>query len=245
MEKVSVNRGVLVGVVAVAAASLLALAFVIGRETGSGGVPPLTKIERVAPRIPEARGAAPTPNASSVFVAPLTVNPEARLAGAPPPYAREQGAAPQQSAALAGAPSDRVSPPDAERAAVVAYFEAIDRIQPTEMNGEAEGVAGGIASALANGDTSGLDRMIRDTEAAMVRLSAVTTPPPCAVHHRESLGSLDDALEVLRSLKAAMESSDAAAALATVSARGNALRSRAEALKKEEATLRERYGLKR
>ena len=216
------NRGVLVGVVAVAAASLLALAFVIGRETGSGGVPPAVKIERVVPRIPEAR-----------------------LAGARPPYAREQGAAPQQSAALAGAPTDRVSPPDAERAAVVAYFDAIDRIQPTAMNGEAEGIAGGIASALANGDTSGLDTMIRDTEAAKARLAAVATPPPCAVHHRESLGSLDDALEVLRSLKAAMESSDAAGALAAVSARGNALRSRAEALKKEEGTLRERYGLKR
>ena len=232
MEKVSVNRGVLVGVVAVAAASLLALAFVIGRETGSGGVPPLTKIERVAPRIPAARGDSPTPNASSVFAAPLTENPEARLAGA-------------SSATPAPAPSDRVSPSDAERAAVAAYFEAIDRIQPTEMNGEAEGIAGGIASALANGDTSGLDRMIRDTEAAKTRLAAVATPPPCAVHHRESLGSLDDALEVLRSLKAAMESSDAAVALATVSARGNALRSRAEALKKEEGTLRERYGLRR
>ena len=245
VEKVNVSRGVLVGIVAVAAASLLALAFVIGRETGSGGVPPLTKIERVAPRIPEARDASPTPNASSVFAAPLTESPGARLAGASPPYAREQGAAPQQSAALAGAPAERGSPSDAERAAVAAYFEAIDRIQPTEMNGEAESVAGGIASALANGDTSGLDRMIRDTEAAKARLAAVATPPPCAVHHRESLGSLDDALEVIRSLKASMASSDPAGALAAVSARGNALRSRAEALKKEEGTLRDRYGLKR
>ena len=231
------NRGVLVGVVAVAAASLLALAFILGRETSSGHVPPATKIERVAPRIPEARGASPAPNATSVVAAPLTENLETLLAGAPPPYAREQGAAPSQQL--------MAPPPDAERAAVAAYFEAIDRIQPTEMNGDAEGVAGGIASALANGDTSGLDRMIRDTETAKARLAAVATPPPCAVHHRESLGSLDDAQEVLRSLKAAMESSDAAGALATVSARGNALRSRAEALKKEEGTLRERYGLKR
>ncbi len=234
VEKVSVNRGVLAGIVAVAAAALLALAFVIGRESGSGGVPPLARIERVAPRRPEAPGAPPTSAASSVAAARFTENP-VRLAGAPPPYATEQGAAPQQQLS---APAS-----DTERAAVAAYFEAIDRIQPTAMNGDAESVAGGIASALANGDTSGLDGMIRDTEAAKAKLAAVATPPPCAVHQRESLGSLDDALEVLRSLKAAMESADAAGALAAVSARGNALRSRAEALKKEEGTLRERYGI--
>ncbi len=216
------NRGVLVGIVAVAAVALLALAFVLGRESSSGVVPPATRIERVAPRTPEAL-----------------------VAGAPPPYAGDRGPTPRQPAAPAPAPAERASPPDAERAAVAAYFDAIDHIQPTAMNGDAEGVAGGIASALANGDTSSLDKMIRETEAAKASLAAVATPPPCAVHHRESLGSLDDALEVLRSLKAAMGGSDPSGALAAVSARGNALRTRADALKREEETLRGRYGLKR
>ncbi len=224
------SRGFLVGIVAVAAASLLALAFVLGRESSPGAAPPTTKIERIAPRIPLAPGASRTPATTSVFTAPLTEKP-APLAGTLPPDLP--------------APSEQINPSDAERAAVEAYFDAIDRIQPTAMNGDAEGVAGGIASALANGDTSGLDGMIRDTEVAKASLAAVSPPPPCAVHHRESLGSLDDALQVLRSLKAAMESPDAAGALAAVATRGNALRSRAEALKREEGTLRDRYGLKR
>ena len=127
------------------------------------------------------------------------------------------------------------------RAAVAAYFDAVERIQVGSMSGEAESVGQEMAAALANGDTSGLDKMIRETEAAKARLAAVPPPAPCAAHHRESLGSLDDALEVLRSLKAAMESPDPAAQLAGVSARAQALRSRADVLQKEELALRERY----
>jgi hypothetical protein len=113
------------------------------------------------------------------------------------------------------------------------------------MTGEAEGIAREMAAALANGDTSGLDKMIRETEAAKQSLAAVTPPASCAAHHRETLASFDDAMDVLRSLKTAMESSDPATQLAGVSVRATALRPRAEALQKEELTLRERYGLKR
>jgi hypothetical protein len=51
-------------------------------------------------------------------------------------------------------------------------------------------------------------------------------------------------MEVLRSLKTAMESSEPATQLASVSVRATALRSRADTLQKEERALRERYGLK-
>src|ERR1035438_9880374 len=53
--------------------------------------------------------------------------------------------------------------------------------------------------------------MIQETEAAKESLAALTPPASCAAHHRESLGSLDDALEILRSLKTAMESPEPAA----------------------------------
>jgi hypothetical protein len=131
------------------------------------------------------------------------------------------------------------------RAAVAAYFDAVERIQVGSMSGNAESVGQEMASALASGDTSSLDKMIRETEAAKARLAAVSPPAPCAAHHRESVGSLDDALDVLRSLKAAMESQEPVAQLANVSARAQALRSRAEVLQKEELALKERYGLKR
>ena len=79
--------------------------------------------------------------------------------------------------------------------------------------------ASGMAAALAKGDTSGLDRMNQETEAAKESLAALTPPASCAAHHRGSLGSLDDALEILRSLKTAMESPEPAAQLPGVAAR--------------------------
>jgi type IV secretory pathway VirB10-like protein len=244
VEKVSVNRSVLIGVVMVAGLSLLTLAFVLGRDSGSGSVPaPLARIERVTPRAQEEPAAPATP--VPAFVAESA---EARPATVPAVSNPTPGAAPQIAAGEAPAPAggERSGAAiDPERAAVAAYFDAIDRIQLGAVNGEAEGVANEMAAALANGDTSGLDKMIRQTEAARTNLAAVAPPAPCATHHRDTLASLDDALAVLRSLKSAMESSDPAAQLANVSAGATALRSRADALQKEELALRERYGLKK
>ncbi len=243
MANVSVNRGVLLGVGAVAAASLLALAFVLGRESGSGSVPaPVTKIERLAPRPREEPlpPPIPAPAASSERA-------EAQPASGPAPAAPAQGFAAQMAPVQASVPVDsgRGAGPDPERASVVAYFDAVEHIQPGAMSGEAEGIANEMAASLANGDMSGLDKMVQQTEAAKVSLAAITPPAACAAFHRESLASLDDGLEVLRALKTAMESPEPAAQLAGVTARANALRSRADVLQKEEQDLRQRYGLKR
>jgi hypothetical protein len=230
VANVSVSKRLLIGVVAVAAVSLLALVFLLGRESRSGSVSaPLTRIERVAPRAQE--GPPPLPTSAAVLI---TEHPETRPAPAPAPSTPVQGAALLIAA----------SPAPAERASVAADFDVVDHIQAGAMSGEAESVGQEMATALAKGDTSGLDKMIRETEAAKQSLAAVAPPAPCAAHHRESLASLDDAMEVLRSLKTAMESSEPATQLASVSARATALHSRADTLQKEELALRERYGLK-
>jgi hypothetical protein len=152
--------------------------------------------------------------------------------------------------ALGSAPVPAAGPPspvasDPERAAVASYLDAVDRIQPGQASGDPQSVANEMAAALAKGDASGLDGMIRDAEAARGRLAALAPPAPCAAHHRESLGSLDDALEMLRSLKTAMESPDPVAQLAGIANRAANVRSRAEALQNEELALRRRYGLVR
>ena len=232
------NRGVLIGVGAVAAAALLALAFVLGREAGSGSVPaPLTRVERAAPRPQEEPPPARTP-----VVAAGIPRAEALPAAIPTPAP----AAPieAQPAAIAGGSGNNPSA-DPARGAVAAYFDAVDHIQPGAMSGDAEAMANEMGAALANGDMSGLDKLVRQTEAAREKLAAVVPPPSCADFHRDSLASVDDALAVVRSLKAAMESPDPAAQLASVAARANALKTRADALQKEEQDLRQRYGLKR
>jgi hypothetical protein len=166
----------------------------------------------------------------------------------PNPVAPAQVAAPQAAAGQASFSIEgerNVGGADTMRAAVATYFDTVDHIRPEAMSGDAEGVAQEMAAALASGDTSSLDKMIQETETAKQSLAAVAPPAPCATHHRESLGSLDDALEVLRSVKAAMQSGEPAAYLARAAARANALRSRADVVQREEQALKARYGLKR
>ena len=236
METVRVNKGLLIGAVAVGAVSLLALAFALGRASGSGS----PAVRPTGPEDPR-RGAPPPsdPRAPDRQAQPPSwPNPASASSPEPSDGRPDTGTAP--------APSDGLrsgAAPDPDQAAVAAYLDAVDHVQPGKMNGDAEGAAREMAAALAKGDTSELDRMIRETEAARERLVAITPPATCAAHYRESLGSLDDAIEMLRALKTAMESSDPAAQLTVVAGRAGALRSRSEALQKEELALRLRYGL--
>lgn len=256
MAKVSVNKGLLIGVVAVAAMSLLGLAFLLGRTSGSGspsGQPsgrelpggvvasPVSgprALDQQAQRLP-----LPTPSTVSITDSSDTHPAPGPASSTPEDRAALQVASGPAPAPIAGERGSASS--DSERTAVAAYLEAVDHIQPGKVSGDAEGVAGEMAGALAKGDTSGLDRMIRETEAARESLAALTPPASCAAHHRESLGSLDDALEMLRSLKTAMESPDPVGQLTSVTTRAAALRTRSEALQKEELALRQRYGLPR
>ncbi len=232
MEKVSVSKGLLIGVVAVAALSLLALAFLLGRTSRSGspsGQPSGRELPGGAQPV-----SLPAPAAASI-TDPADTRPGPGLAPSSPDHRAALQAPPGSERGGAGSGS--------ARAAVATYLDAVDHIQPGKMSGDPEGVAGEMAAALAKGDTSGLDRMIRETEAAKERLAALTPPASCAAHYRESVRSLDDALEMLRSLKTAMASPDPSAQLTAVTNRATAVRSRSEALQKEELALRQRYGL--
>jgi len=242
VERVSVNKGILIGIVTVAAASLLGVAFLLGRLSGSAS-PAAPASGRALARGPVA-SPPPMPAPADVPIAEAVDAPTpAPEASTPGPIVLPPVAEATLAPAIAGEP--RGTPPDPARAAVAAYLDAVDNIQPGKMSGSAEGVANEMAAALAKGDTSGLDKIIRETEAAKASLAALTPPAACAAHHRESLASVDEALEVLRSLRTAMQSPDPAAQLAGVAARATALRSRAEAVEKEEQALRKRYGLTR
>lgn len=242
MERVSVSKGLLIGVVAIAVGSLLALVYQLGRASGPGVPAPATRIERIAPRPQEDPLRLPAPAAGSGAEHADTRPAFGSTPSTPGQGAVLQAAAGQVPAAIESERGSAASDPMS--AAVGAYLDAVERIQVASMSGNAESVGQEMAAALASGDTSGVDKLIRETEAAKALLAAVTPPAPCATHHRESVGSLDDALEVLRSLKAAMESPEPVAQLARVSTQATALRSRAEVLQKEELALRERYGLK-
>ena len=246
MERVSVNRSLLIGVVAIAVVSLLALAFLLGRASESGNPSgPVKGREHPGAAVASPIAGPRAPDQPSSL--PSVTGPAATVpAPGPEASAPEHRPGPQTSLpAPAPAAGERESKgSDPARAAVASYLDAVEHIQAGKL-GEAEGVANEMAAALAKGDTSGLDGMIREAEAARGSLGSLVPPASCAAHYRESLGSLDDALQILRSLKTAMESPEPAAQLPAIATRAAALRSRADALQKEEAALRQRYGLTR
>lgn len=253
MEKVSVNRGLLAALVAVAAVALLAVAFLLGRSSGSGRPTEVPEQGRtVAIYSPETRSTGEPSLAAATAEAPASYRPAepppSEAAGAfPSDRAGSEGAAPGQ-APVVGAPSSAdpsTIPTDPAAEAVARYLDAVDRIQPANLNGSPESVATEMAGALARGDTSGLDAMIRQTEDAKGRLAALRPPAPCAAHYDKTLESLDDAIGMLRALKSSMQSSDPVAGLASVQARAATLQTRAEALQHEDRALRQRYGLTR
>jgi len=231
MEKVAVSKGVLIGFGTVFAAALLALVFFIGRESA----------RKVANPSPGGVVAAPSsvqPAETQPLDAPVSETPLASYSPNPATPPIPGPVTPKQGASLAVAPADPM------RAAVAAYFQAIDQIQPGQMSGDASDMANKILEPLAKGDTSGLDAMIHQAESARKRLGSLAPPQPCATYHHECLASLEDGLGMMRAVKKAIESSDVSG-LSSLTDQGNAMRSRSEALAREEKAIRQRYGLLR
>jgi hypothetical protein len=253
MAEVRVKRSLLIGLVTVTGVALLAVAFLLGRTSGSGH--PERAASQGQATVVSTREALLAE--SSSFGQTQRAYPADSLATAPPAMEAVPslpGSNSDSSEAPAPPPPATSGPPiagnlpasiDPVSAAVAQYLAVVDQIQPANLSGSPESVATEMATALARGDTSGLDAMIRQTEAAKERLAAVRPPAPCAVHYQKSLESLDDAVEMLRALKSSMQSPDPVAGLASVQARASILQTRAEALQSEDRALRQRYGLTR
>jgi len=219
-----VSRGLVAGLAGTAGAAVLALVFLLGRASA-----------------PAPRGLAPSPPAPAA--APAAEAP-AQVPATTEAPAPEPAAPPAPPAALRPVVRPAVPPPAAgssERAAVQAYFAAVERIQPAQ-SGDPDAVAQQLVGGLAKGDSSGLDGMFQQAQATRARLAAITAPAPCAAFHRESLAVLDGGLEMMQSLKQSLASSgQGGSALQDLSARANELKARSEALQAQEKALRQRY----
>jgi len=241
---VNVDRRLLWTLAGVAGLSLLAVAYLLGRASGT---------ERTEPR-PEGAAPAFSPvlagTGANVVMTPAPTSPSADPAIGELPFSSAEhsspDALPESRTPFLPTPDPEpgLAPPpeDPERAAVAAYLDAVDAIQASGLAGSPENAANEMAVALARGDASGLDGLVREAEEARRRLLGISPPAACAAHHRETLASFDDALEMLRALRDASASGDPAASLAAVAARATALRSRAEALQREDRVLRVRAG---
>jgi hypothetical protein len=122
---------------------------------------------------------------------------------------------------------------------VASYFQAVRRAQP-EATGNPEALAQQLVAGLAQGDPSGFERMIRQTQATRALMATIQPPPACATYHQESLACLDAGLDLMAAMQQTLAGAGDPAAVA---ARANALKARSQGLEAQEQELRRRFGL--
>jgi hypothetical protein len=196
-----VEKRLIAGLAAALAVSLLVIAFLMGRMTGTRSVPTAQAPVIVQPETPHdsvSSAAEPPPVAAQrndQLVEPLRE---------PLPPIRQEPAAIREQPALSHAPVD---------AAIAAYFAKIDAIH-VAGTGDPMTVAQGILGGIQSGDTSGIDSLVDSAKIALAQATSVQPPPSCAEYHRRLLSVLSEAAAGMVQMREAIVKSDLTAVTA-------------------------------
>ena len=173
-------------------------------------------------------------------VVATSVTPEA-VPVAPPPAV----AAPSTQELRVSNPAAPVVPkaphfPSKEAAAVRAYLAAVDQVAAgTQELGDPSDFANDLLNQAIMGDTSGVDSLLSQARASQGALARIKPPESCKAHFRLMLAEMKTSVQILQSLKSALETSDSMA-LAGMAGKGAAAQRQARELQKLTAELRER-----
>lgn len=223
MKKIEVHPGFLYGLGGVAALALLALAFLLGRNSAS-------------------RSAAPAGDGAQVPVGAGTQMSAGATAQGSMDSRPSEGAPTMAPVGVVIPPPEPKAALDAHRPAVIGYFRAVDGLQAGHAGRDPESMAKDIVGSMLKGDDSGFDDMAKQASGVRARLAALTPPAPCAAYHRESLALLDEELALMQSMKAVLNAPNPVEASGALTTKANALKARTDALQVLEKTLRQRYG---
>jgi hypothetical protein len=243
-RNVQITRGALWAAAAAFAVLLATVSFLLGRESvrrrpspaaAAQAAPGLIAVaaptEVPTPPLPSTvMPSAPLPTAAAAPVVPDLPRPALALAPMPPPLPPLAAAAPAR-------------PQTTAAAAARDYFlrmQAIQTVGPTGDTGELANKL--LTASVSGGDTSGFDDLIRVTEAGADRVRAITPPACCVEYHQRLLAMLAESSAMVRRLKTAITTNDAAA-LGTLAASGSSLQARATALEDEAHQIKASLGL--
>lgn len=223
---VQLPRGALVALCAALVLALMAVAFLLGRQSARPAPPGLATVAS-----PSSPAAGPVPQDPPAGVASVV----------PAPWSEATPGAPPGSPAPAG--GTLAVEPDDESGAVAAYFGQIDRLEAASRSwSDPQQLALQIVQQGARGDQRGLDDLLATARQARESLRAVAVPPACRAHHAESLALMDAALDLLARLGPALSAQDFIALQGLASA-AQELETRTKRLQALEADLRQRHGL--
>jgi len=226
---VALPRWLVALLVAAAAVSLVAVAFLLGRVTAP--VPPAAATG--------AGAGVPTTHDNPTPAGSPETSPDALPSRVPEQReAVGQGPAPSPSA---GAGSPAGIHPDA--AAVAAYFTRVDAVAAQfKAAQDPEALARTVLEQTLSGNMSGIESLIATQRALQTRMSEVVPPPPCREHHQRSLHLIGRAIALLertRDTVAGKNLSD----LAALATEGSAIEEEAKATDALANDLRRAVGL--
>jgi len=218
--------------------ALLAIAFLLGRESArtSAGPEPLDEAELPSPPILEpAEEDAPEtgrdwraldrdePAANAVNdTAPETAERIERQADGKflltnSKSEREIRAEPQDP------------PPEQNTATVSDYFRAVDAVRSEQGAGDPNTFAMGLIKAGLGGSTAGFDQLIDDTERMELEMKQIRPAPGCEQYHQASIEALAEGRELLDDLKTAISERDIQG-LTTMARRAGELEAKAKSM---------------
>ena len=113
--------------------------------------------------------------------------------------------------------------------AVVAYFERVDAIRSSNDAVDPNAFAMDLIKATMKGSTEGFDELIADGARMQSEMAAIEPPPSCAVYHRESLAAMAQSQAILETMRDAIQSGNIQA-LTQVTSQASVLQSKAETL---------------
>lgn len=218
--------------------ALLAIAFLLGRETGREPSRAVG-LEPVAPPVPEPIGVdAPAPSQRGRWDVEPTRDPSsyqypkptrdttgwieerpdgtivisnARPGDTPSSAVREvrtPTGTPMPAPVPAAAPA--AEPPSARNAGneVAAYFEKVSLIRSEAGAGDPNSFAMSLIKGGLGGSTAGFDRLVEDSERMERELRAIAPPPECQAFHEANLETMAESREMLKEMRDAIVKRD-------------------------------------
>lgn len=240
-----VSKQILIGAAVVFLGLFGALFYLLGRESTrhrpvAAATAPVSTVAVEAPPVVQAP---PLPSAPAAQAPPLpsqaapsgVVESQPSLAQSPPPKAMNE---PLPSLGEHGS----VTVVDGA-SGVREYFQSVDAIQAAGPTGDATEFANKLLASAMNGDTSGLDELVRVTKLGADRARALQPPSCCTAYHGELLSLLGDSTRMVEQIKSALASGDTGA-LTQLGVSGGSLQRRAEALAAQAKQIKSKYGLR-
>ena len=231
-----VPRALLLTLSGLLLATLLVVAFLLGREAGRAetAAPDQLAEASLAPVEPApARRAAPRPRPEPP-PRPRRNDPE------PPPPSRSATPPPPTPAPVAPV-TPTIDP--RERAAVARYFEEFDEIAGSNVGaGDAETMAMALLSQATGGDWSQFDELGDSQRAALQRLRGLQVPPVCRDYHQQMITLLEAGAALLDEVRQGVQSGNLGA-LSTLTRTSQRLQADAEAARRLADGIRQRYQL--